>query len=555
MSPAHPTQSVIAEPRLKALARTVFVALGFTTIFLLWLIRPAVDPTQQALYHWSGNVADFFVPIAIDFLGTLLVLILLLWALRSPGRGRVLLWSALLFFIPWFALTNLEIIGLANDHELGRILFLSAFLAAILLTIRWRPAFANRFESVVTWATTVLIFVGIFGAFLLCRLAWYGRQASLLQTQFPLLHAQIEFPPKPNRIIWIILDELSYQQTYERRYPGLQLPAFDAFANDATSFTDAIPPAIYTQTVLPGLLEGKPFDQIHTSSLARLSVHDPSTGSWQPFDPYNTVFSDAFDARYNTAIAGWFNPYCRLLSPIVNRCFWTYRPVDYAFGIVPSGTILSNALAPIQMMITRMTKVGPFRIQSPLLHLLHIPLEKPTRTLLQTEDYQALDVASLKLLRNSSAGFVLLHLPVPHPWGIYNRHTGKFTTASSSYINNLALADKCLAGIRKTLEDTGQWNSSTVLVMGDHSWRTKQLWRLSKVSYAWSQEDEDASHGGQYDPRPAYLVKLPNQTTPALINAPYRTFRTRQLFDKIMAHQITTPADLVNWVRSLPAAH
>ena len=140
---------------------------------------------------------------------------------------------------------------------------------------------------------------------------------------------------------------------------------------------------------------------------------------------------------------------------------------------------------------------------------------------------------------------------MPHPWGIYNRHTGKFTTTGSSYINNLALADKCLAGLRQTLEQTGQWDSSTVVVMGDHSWRTTQLWHLPRVEYRWAQEDEDASHGGQYDPRPAYLVKLPNQTTAARIDTPYHTVNTRKLFDQLLTNKITTPAELSTWAQSV----
>jgi hypothetical protein len=63
-------------------------------------------------------------------------------------------------------------------------------------------------------------------------------------------------------------------------------------------------------------------------------------------------------------------------------------------------------------------------------------------------------------------------------------------------------------------------------------------------------EDELASHGGQYDPRPVYLVKLPNQTTAARIDEPFHTVNTRKLFDALMAHQIQTPADLAAWSHS-----
>ena len=67
--------------------------------------------------------------------------------------------------------------------------------------------------------------------------------------------------------------------------------------------------------------------------------------------------------------------------------------------------------------------------------------------------------------------------PFPIPQASTTAAPDNSPLPSSSYVDNLALADKCLAGIRQTLEQTGQWDSSTVVVMGDHSWRTKQFWK------------------------------------------------------------------------------
>jgi hypothetical protein len=164
------------------------------------------------------------------------------------------------------------------------------------------------------------------------------------------------------------------------------------------------------------------------------------------------------------------------------------------------------------------------------------------------KDYEDLYAASQKLLRDPSAGFILLHLPIPHPGGIYNRATGKLTTSSSTYIDNLALTDKCLAGLRATLEQTGQWDSSTVVIMGDHGWRTTQIWIPTTL---WSAEEQKASLGGHYDPRPVYIVKLPGQTTGTRIDTRYSTVNTRKLFDAILAHKITTPAELSTWAQNV----
>lgn len=527
--------------------------MGFTTLFFLWIIKPVVEPQQDALYHWSGPAHNFFLPVTLDFLAFWLIIVVLLLAARTPGRLRATIWGGLLFFTPWFVSQTLHTLDLTpTTHQLDRFLFLAAVLATIVFAVRWRPSFEPRFRRITDTASTILTFAGLFGVILLAQLAFRGWQARRFMGNFPL-HQTAAATIQPHRIIWIVLDELSYQQTFEHRFPGLQLPAFDALAATSTTFTQAQPFNVYTEIVLPGLLAGQPYDKMKTTPAVELSVHNHVTGKWQTFDQHNTVFQDALNDGYSTAVTGWYNPYCSVIPAVLDSCYWTYRyPTNL---MLPSYSILGNMIAIVKKFIWMGLNVAPASVRVSVMNRLHIPVEKSLITQAHIDDYVDLDAHAQALLRDRSYNFVLLHLPVPHPWGIYNRHTGKFTTTGSSYINNLALADKCLAGLRQTLEQTGQWDSSTVVVMGDHSWRTTQLWHLPKVEYRWAQEDEIASHGGQYDPRPAYIVKFPGQTTGTHIDTPYRTVNTRQLFDKIMVHQINSPTDLANWVHSLPTAH
>ncbi len=533
-----------------ARVKSVFAALGLATFFVFWIIKPAVEAKQDALYHWSGSAWSFFLPVAFDFLAFWFAIFLLLLAARTPGRTRAGIWGGLLFFTPWFVNQTLHELDLTpTTQQLDRVLFLGAVIATGWLIVRWRPSYAKRLESIIASATTILIFTSLFGAFMLCQLAFSGWKASRLIGTPSLHQAQANAAVQPHRVIWVVLDELSYDQTYAHRFPGLKLPAFDALAANATVFTQAQPFDIYTEIVLPGLLAGKPFDQMRTSPTVELSVHNQATGQWQAFQQHDTVFQDALNAGYSTAVAGWYNPYCRIVPGVVDSCYWVCR---YSTNLmVANNSFLSNMLGPIKLLTWMVLNVAPSRIRLYFMKRLHIPERKEFITQLHIDDYVDLNARSQSLLRDRSYGFVLLHLPVPHPWGIYDRHTGKFIITGSSYVNNLALADKFLAGIRQTLEQTDQWDSSTVVVMGDHSWRTKPLWYIPKINYAWSKEDELASHGGQYDPRPAYIVKLPGQTTGTRIDTPYSTVNTRSLFDGIMGHQINNSDELSAWVQSL----
>jgi arylsulfatase A-like enzyme len=150
-----------------------------------------------------------------------------------------------------------------------------------------------------------------------------------------------------------------------------------------------------------------------------------------------------------------------------------------------------------------------------------------------------------RILDDQSVGFALLHMPIPHMPGIYDRRTDKFASRNSNYIDNLALTDKLLAHIRSELEQRGQWDDSTIVIMADHSWRT-MFWDYLP---SWTKEENIASEGGKFDDRPAYIVKLPDQHTGARIDAPFAAMDTRKLFDALLMQKIRSKEDLSAWAK------
>jgi hypothetical protein len=530
--------------RQNSLVRTTLCALGFTVTYLFWILKPIQDAPAQELYHWGGHAREVFVPYILFILAVWLLFTALLLPARKPGRVRAAIWTFLLLCIACL-LIKLNIFYHRFDSVPAA--FDCAAILTLLVTLSWRPSRADRFERVLKPITTIFIFLGLLGAFILCQLFWADRRGSLADQHRPLHQRNAAATVQLHRIVWIVFDELSFQQTYEHRYPGLRLPAFDSLAASSTLFTHATPFFIRTEEVLPGLFSGIPFDKIRNTFSAAPSFHNAVTGDWQAFDQHDTLFKDALSAGYSTAVVGWYNPYCRLIPAVLDSCYWRFQ--------VPSNTtlagqiVLSNTGNLAIQAVRGVLTILPPRLTIYLMRRSRVLQESLAGSrVTEAEDYQDLQSRADQLLRDPSYNFVLLHLPVPHPPGFYNRHTHQFTTEESSYIDNLALADSWLASIVQTLKQTNQWDSSTVVLMGDHGWRTQQIWRPMKIG--WTKEDELASHGGQYDPRPVYLVKLPNQTIATRIETPYNTVNTRKLFDAIMAHQINTPADLAAWTQS-----
>jgi hypothetical protein len=544
-------------------------ALGLPSFYCFALFSPLISPSHQWAYHVSGSTHSVYLATLCNVALVWLLLFGLLAACERFAALKIVVWSGILCATPWFLMVvcRMLAIWLAPDWlRVSLAVLASAGWIGLAVALLSRRSLRPQFHRVQNGMAVLLGCVACSTVISAGHLAWCTWQTRALNLPRPLHRRQAvgrnaaqpaSFHPggKP-RIIWLILDELSYRQVYERRFPGLELPAFDRMASQSTNFTHVIPAGIATEKAVPTLLTGFVIDDLRLSGEGDLvSVHQREPGAappasafdgifgrghWRPFDPRDTVFEDALNAGYHTAIAGWYNPYCRILPEVLDRCFWTYRG-DNDFGMHTSLPALVNTAAPWRFVLKRTLQHLPDIGQGKGPDIAPLSDGGGVAAALHIADYRQLLAAGDQLLNDSSSNFLLLHMPVPHPSGIYDRATGDFATHGASYVDNLALADKYLAHMRSVLEQRGEWNSSVIVVMGDHSWRTELLWRHSP---RWTGEDEAASQGGRFDDRPAYLIKLPFQQLPARFDTPYAAVHTRMVLQQLLRGEIATPAEL-----------
>jgi hypothetical protein len=521
---------------VRPLTHPATVAFGLANLYLLDLTGPLIATDHDLVYHLIGSASSVIIPIIVYVVALSLLLTGLLYLAERPGALRVIIWSAFLLALPSILLhTIANFSGTEVPDWLTYLVASVCLVILIAITFLWKK-FLPRFEKIQHVAAAVLGFFAFTGLLIFTQLVWSGWQARNLNRAPTLHQPQLASRPPRQRIIWLLLDELSYQQLYERRFPGLELPAFDQLAAQSTVFTHVVPAGEYTRYILPTLFTGLPSNAVNISARGfLLSLKDPSTGKWTPFLQHQTIFQDAIDAGYNTGIAGWYNPYCRIMPEVLDHCFWTYRESTPA-NLSPNRSLAVDLLRPFR------------RLWLDTKHLFGHGPGAPTdesRDIRQhSADYRNLLRAGDAYLADPSISFLFLHMPIPHPYGFYDRNKKAFSTKHTSYIDNLALADRYLAHMRQLLERNNQWDSATVIVMGDHSWRTSSIW---KDSMTWTDEDEAASHGGEFDPRPAYMVKLPNQQTPARIDPPFSAVSTRALLDALLQDHLQSPADLQAW--------
>src|ERR1700677_1658321 len=199
-------------PKSIKLLYAASVALGVTSIYLLWLVGPLVTSAHDAVYHWSGKPSQLFIAPMLDFCICWLLLTMAL--LLTTGRARAIIWSGMIGLTPWMALKNWAYLTNSKpSHLLNLALLLIALASFLIPFVLWKPALGKTFEQVAKFAAMLYIFSALNGVLVLCQYAWFGWQARSLNAEFPLhhmVHRQSAQAGRP-RVIWILFDQLSPQ--------------------------------------------------------------------------------------------------------------------------------------------------------------------------------------------------------------------------------------------------------------------------------------------------------------------------------------------------------
>lgn len=418
--------------KVKFLDQPIISAFGLSSLVCSVLIFPLADLRHLFVYHSSAPPTSVFFAVLLDWGILWLAFEIVLTLSQRRGALWVTLWAGVIIFGPWVVLKEVTMIaGAPFPHWASRAIFFGPILCCGMLLLCWRRSLWAYFLRVQRFVSVLLGVYGIYGALLLSQFLWSFWEVRTLTRPLPLHQQQVgpaDYRETRSRLIWIVLDELSYQQVYGQRFARLELPAFDMLAKQATVFTHVIPAEAYTRKILPALMSGSPVDAIRSSADGnRLDLHDPVTDRWHAFNPSESVFQDALNAGYHTAIVGWYNPYCRLLPQVLDRCYWVYRQ-PAAAGMFATEPVMKNAVAPLR------------RIVASGFHFLGFPEraeQLDSETQFHIDDYRDLLAAGDQSLEDASTDFLLLHMPVPHPGGIYDRTRGVFATQSTSYIDNL----------------------------------------------------------------------------------------------------------------------
>lgn len=505
--------------------------IGLASLILIVSYNDLLSGGESARMHVPYSLATIcMAEIANIFFLTVVLFI----ARELMRRTRYYPWARLciMIFAPVYLIERTRLL-IPVPVPNGMIVLAGVLWAGVLLLVVLN--FPVWYRHTIRLGDAVGIFLAVFGIVNLLQLIWIVRWKPGVQ-KISAVWFRAPQPPRTHpKVVWIIFDELSYDQLFEHRAHDLSLPHFDELRRESHIYTNVQPAGYKTVKVIPSLLTGKLIDDVQYRFNNKEVVHYADTNRWSQLSGNETIFHDANRAGWRTAVVGWYNPYCTVYGDALDNCYWTYEDplgIDTAQGT----SFWSNAKRPLSEVVTQM--------YSPELALEQVC---DFGVVQRVKSYLELMQHTQNLLQNDQADFIFLHLPVPHPPAIWDRSNDQFdSTCGNSYVDNLALADRTLGEVMAMLRQSPRWNDTTVVVQGDHSWRIK-LWQDMA---GWTEEDDQESRG-EFDPRPALLIHNAGQTQPETDGRPLSLLFVHEALEDVLQGKM---APVVQRPAQVPAA-
>ncbi len=502
-------------------------------LYLLPLIANFLSSSQDGFYHQVMPVTSLTRGVLLD----LVLMTLVLGAGFAWVRGiqskplRRMLWLPAFFVFAW--VTERGLVELLHSFNPGLNLprwavhspWVILAVAALLLVV------PRYYHLAINIAEGLLMSAGLAALFVVLPQLLYASFNHAPPEQASFVHGvrQSRRPGEP-RILWVLFDEMSYNQAFEHRQPNVNLPALTSFQRESVSFSQLVPIGDQTEMIIPSLFLGRPVSQVKSNRRGEMLWRSGPEAKWQSFAPEDTVFAAARRQGWRTGVAGWYNPYCRILGTVLDRCYWTYR--EFAAG------------ARFSRLSSQQSTWENARDGLPLIPQIEDAWQHTSYNQSHRVAYESLLEQAKSLIADENIRLAFIHLPVPHPPGIF-ADPGPQTNGSEDYLGNLVLADQALAQLRAAIAKTSAVSDTILIVSSDHSWRVP-IWRGAA---GWTAREERAT-GGVFDQRPVLMVHFPRQDKPEQVDHPQSEMIVHDLLLDLIAGKVRTPEE---WIATLPS--
>lgn len=373
----------------------------------------------------------------------------------------------------------------AGHVNLLAVLATIALLAAGSVVARFPAACARLLRGVLLLLSPLALLFAV----TLLRVGLHETDRSMESA--PLRPASSASAQPPASTYVVLFDELSYRHLYDEDgrvragYPHIR-----RFADAADNYHDATSPGRETGTALPGLLTNR-----RDLAMVRVAGRTPHAfrhdGTRAPLDlSRGTLFETAQAAGLETAMFGWYYPYCELLQGQLTACR-SLSPYNFS-STVDTGFSLTN----------------PF-ISNAILWPNQMPFgaaKNPAACASQREMVARTFEASMATIERRAPVFLFAHFSIPHvPFAFdaegYAPPSRPYAEDYDAYRGQLAYADQVFGRLLAALEQTGQFEAATIVLLSDHDLRVASTARRERIPL---------------------IVKRPGQVVPQSRTAPTR---------------------------------
>jgi hypothetical protein len=507
------------------------VALSLSNLCFLgsWKVLLNSSYFHQTAYPTLTEIAALSLDILL-FAGLLLAAFRLA---RRCGNALILKLARglflLLLVLPLNALRmdvdNLIVNKLTHTFTIGGSVFLSAIflcLCACVLTY--------RFGTVVRVAVASVLILSPLLAVTLAHAVWLASQhrndARATANEITFSSRVPQDHKRAMRILWMVFDEMDERVAFAERPASIKLPELDRLRREAIFAANALPPAGATLLSMPALITGRLVSAAQPDNSNDLLLTFSGSTEKVAWSAQPNVFSHARAAGYTTALIGWYHPYCRVIGSSLTTCFSEAMNADS--GLRESG-FYGDMLAQMRHAALSI----PYAQR-------YFEIERRDHT----SEYKIILEQARAAAIDPRLDLILIHWPVPHPPGIYNRAKNSFSLAEdASYLDNLELADRTLGELRREMEQAGTWNQTNVLVTTDHWWR-QNVWRPTRF---WTAGDAMAA-SAQIDHRVPFILKLAAQTQGISYAPSFNTVITGDLFLALLNDELSDTQSVTKWL-------
>jgi len=320
-------------------------------------------------------------------------------------------------------------------------------------------------------------------------------------------------PRRPGKLLWVIFDEWDYHMSFGNRPDSVHLPEIDRLRREALFGENTFPPSDTTRLSLPSLIHGRLVRTSTPTSETKmlLTFRD---GGQAIFGQEPTFFSKARLLGVNTALFGWYLPYCRTLNSSLTGCWW----MDMQRELNSTGDTFGEAFSGQPRTLLETPLFSVFGQSLATRNHAHMYLELLARAKAWASD--------------PSPGMCFVHFNTPHAPYFYDARSERMNRGNllNGYYDALALVDRTVGELRDSLERAGVWDSTTLLISSDHWFRFSPM------------------VNGRRDQHIPFLLHMAGQKDAIAYSHKFNSVVTGDLILAILGSKVNTPADAAAWL-------